>query len=163
MRGTTLLISVSLVALATWGPATHTTLAFEDINGDGYVGRPDAAAVAGCVSGPGVSAPSPECAAAFDFDGDGDVDGADFATFITRQGHLPVPLKDTLGNALPLTSTVPYSGRQTCTGSCHAHDMNVIANGMKFQQGRTAVDGTIIVRDDYFGDGRWWIRGLGTC
>jgi len=65
-----------------------------------------------------------------------------------------------LGNVIPITSTVPYSGRQTCgTNACH--DINRIANGFKFQQGRTDLAGNIIMKDDYYGDGRWFERSPG--
>jgi hypothetical protein len=128
-----------------------------DFDGNGYVGAPDYVYFEACLflSGPGRPAPFTECRTIFDSDGDADVDLADFAAFQRARGHLPIQLRDTLGNVIPITSTVPYSGRQTC-GSSACHDIDLISNGQKFQQGRTDTAGNIIMRDDYFGDGRWW-------
>ena len=86
---------------------------------------------------------------------DYDVDLRDFGAFQQAMGHLPISLRDTFGNVIAIDATEPYSGRQTCgVGGCH--DIDRIANGSKFQQGRTGVDGSIIAHDDFFGDGRWW-------
>ena len=85
---------------------------------------------------------------------------ADFAVFERSKGHLPIPLRDSLGGVITVDSATPYSGRQTC-GAIGCHDVDYIANGLKFQQGRTDTTGNIIVQDDYFEDGRWWIRGGG--
>lgn len=128
-----------------------------DINDNGYVGLEDYRIFEVCfsLSGPGGSPFFSECLDGFNTDADTDIDLADFAAFMAARGHLPIHLRDTLGAVITVDSTIPYSGRQTC-GTAGCHDVDLIANGMKFQQGRTGVDGQIIVRDDYFGDGRWW-------
>jgi len=132
----------------------------DDFDSDGYVGTSDYLYFATCLdlSGPGITPGFQECRDFFDANADGDVDLADFAVFQRAMGHLPIPLRDTLGDVITVDSTVPYSGRQTCGGSCHAHDIDHIANGFKFQQGRTDLAGNIIMKNDYFGDGRWWIQ-----
>lgn len=53
---------------------------------------------------------------------------------------------------LAVDSDRPYSGRETC-GGCH--DINLISNGMIHQQGRTDAAGNIVMKDDFFDDGRW--------
>jgi mono/diheme cytochrome c family protein len=131
-----------------------------DVDGDGYVGRFDSAAFVECLGGPGLPPPQPTCVDAFDGDGDGDVDAADFATLSGNLGHLPIPLKDNLGNPITLDSTRGYSGRETC-GATGCHDVARISNGLVFQQGRTDTAGNIIMQDDFFGDGRWWVRSGG--
>ena len=76
-----------------------------------------------------------------------------------RKGvHRNVVLRDFQGNAITVGSRTPYSPRQTC-GPCH--DIDEIANGYHFQQGRTDLTGNIVTRDDYFGDGRDFIRSAG--
>ena len=86
---------------------------------------------------------------------------ADYAVFQMGIGHAPIPLRGLSGNILTIASTEPYSDRETCTSTCHAHDVDRIANGFIHQQGRTDVDGNIIMRDNFYDDGRWWIRGSG--
>lgn len=143
----------TVAALQTVGDtATH------DFDGNGYVGAPDYLYFETCLdlSGPVRPAPFTECRTIFDADGDGDVDLADFASFQRARGHLPIPVRDIFGNVLSIGSTGAYSGRHTCAGSCHAHDVDYIANGMHFQQGRTDTAGNIVMGDDAFGDGRWW-------
>jgi len=136
-------------------------MASNDIDADGYVGRTDFVAFDECLGGPETSPPTAECLEAFDADGDGDVDLTDYASFANELGHLPVPLKDVLGNPITAGSTEPYSPRNTC-GECHeSHDPDVVANGDWFQQGRTDVDGNVDMRDDYYGDGRWWTKSSG--
>ena len=71
-----------------------------------------------------------------------------------------MPLKDRLGNILTADSTEPYSPRMTC-GDCHDHEADVVGNGEWFQQGRTDVDGFVDMMDDYYGDGRYWIKSSG--
>jgi hypothetical protein len=93
-----------------------------------------------------------------DLDISGTVDLADFARFQLALGHLPVPLMDPVGNWIGLGSTAPYSGRQTC-GGCH--DLATITNGFHFQQGRTDTAGHVVIRDDYFQDGRTWEKSPG--
>ena len=146
-----------VVLLSVVPGATAFAAASGDFDGNGYVGALDYLYFETCLdlSGPGHTPGFRECRDVFDADADGDVDLADFAAFQRARGHLPIPLRDTLGNVLSIDSTVPYSGRQTC-GMNACHDIGVISNGMKFQQGRTDVAGNIITRDDYFGDGRWW-------
>ena len=128
-----------------------------DIDGNGFIDGRDYHEFHGCLaaSGPGVGGLSGPCTANFD-DQDGDVDLADFASFQRTLGHLPIPLRDVFGQVISLESEAAYSGRHTCAGSCHAHDIDHIANGLHFQQGRTDTDGTLAVGDDVFGDGRWW-------
>ncbi len=146
-----ILVAVGFLICGAGQAATH------DENGNGYVGLEDFAVLEVCLagSGPIESSPPTECLEAFDHDADGDVDLADVAAFQRSRGHLPIVLRDTLGTAITIDSTAPYSGRQTC-GTSACHDIGVIANGMKFQQGRTDVAGNVIVKDDYFEDGRWW-------
>jgi hypothetical protein len=134
-------------------------VASSDSDGDGYVGRFDAADFVACLDGPDVT-PQAGCTDTFDADSDGDVDAADFAAFAQDLGHLSIPLKDGLGNAITLGSTAGYSGRETC-GATTCHDVDRIANGLVFQQGRTDSAGTMVMKDDYFNDGRWWIRSAG--
>jgi|CXWL01.1.fsa_nt_gi hypothetical protein len=136
-----------------------------DQDGNGFVDSRDHIALTLCFNGPQQPGTT-ECFSIVDFDHDKDVDLADFSLFQLARGHLPIPLRDTQGNILQPNSTVPYSGRQTCAGECHAHDIDRISNGFKFQQGRTDLEGNIIVEDNYFSDGRWWQRSpgrYGTC
>lgn len=132
----------------------------DDFDGNGHVNTIDYLFFQICltVSGPGNPAEFQECHEAFDVAADQDIDLADFASFQNARGHLPFPLKDATGNTLTVTSTIPYSGRQTC-GDCH--DVNHISNGLVFQQGRTDVAANIIMADDFFDDGRWWVRSAG--
>ena len=58
--------------------------------------------------------------------------------------HPDVPLRDVHGAVLTSTSTEPYSPRATC-GRCH--DVDGMANGYHFQQGRTDANGQMVVRD----------------
>lgn len=74
------------------------------------------------------------------------------------KGHANVPLLDRLGNPIAADSTEPYSPRQTC-GGCH--DVDAIANGYHFSQGRTDLNGAVVVTDDYFADGRDYVRSPG--
>ena len=145
--------SVAMVLMAP--PATSS-----DIDDDGYVGRFDSVAFVDCLGGPDLPPSRSDCTDAFDGDGDGDVDAADFAILSRDLGHLPIPLKDNLGHAITLEATRGYSGRETC-GATDCHDVSRISNGLVFQQGRTDTDGKIIMHDDFFGDGRWWVRSAG--
>ena len=72
--------------------------------------------------------------------------------------HTNIVLKDRLGNPLTSDSTEPYSPRQTC-GTCH--DVDSIANGYHFTQGRTNAAGTMQMTDDFFSDGRDWLKSDG--
>ncbi len=132
-----------------------------DFDGSEYVDLADVSTFLGCVGGPEV--PPPGGCEEADFDPDGDIDLRDLATFQTLYGHTPIPLKDVLGNVLAVDSTNPYSGRQTCGGvGCHdLDDPAGITNGKAFQQGRTDMAGNVIMKDDYFEDGRWWMRSPG--
>jgi len=129
-----------------------------DADGNGYIDRRDYVYFGIClvISGPGREPLFSECVTRFDEDGDGDIDLRDFGGFARALGHLPIPLRDRSGSAITVHSTEPYDGRHTCAGSCHAHDIDHIANGLHFQQGRTDVNGNIEMGDDAFGDGRWW-------
>lgn len=72
--------------------------------------------------------------------------------------HPHVVLRDRAGNQLAANSTEPYSPRRTC-GECH--NVNEVARGYHFQQGRTDSDGNFIMEDDYFGDGRDYLLSPG--
>lgn len=138
-----------------------------DADGNGFVDARDYPPLSACISngGPTVTPSDPACPVTFDMDGDGDIDARDVAAFANARGHLPMPLRDTVGNILSIGSTVPYSGRQTC-GTAGCHDADVVTNGFKFQQGRTDTAGNMVMTDDFFNDGRWWQRSpgrYGTC
>lgn len=130
-----------------------------DLDGNGYVDGRDLDLLIPCLTGPN-EAIDPTCPAAVDDDGDQDADLLDIAAFQRARGHLPIPLRDTTGQVIVSGSTIPYSGRQTC-GTAGCHNTNQVANGFKFQQGRTDVQGNVIMRDDYFNDKRWWQRSAG--
>jgi hypothetical protein len=72
--------------------------------------------------------------------------------------HSNIVLKDRWGNALKVGDKEPYSPRETC-GACH--DVDKIANGYHFQQGRTDGAGTMQMRKDFNGDGRTWLLSDG--
>ncbi|MDJ0973888.1 MAG: hypothetical protein QNJ98_05470 [Planctomycetota bacterium] len=72
--------------------------------------------------------------------------------------HTNIVLKDRFGQPITLTSKEPYSPNETC-GPCH--DVVMMANGYHFQQGRTTAAGTIQTRDDFFSDGRTWLKSDG--
>lgn len=72
--------------------------------------------------------------------------------------HAAIALKDAQGVALTAASTAPFSSRQTC-GGCH--DVDKVAGGYHFHQGRTDPAGNVVVRDNYFADGRAWVRSSG--
>ncbi len=131
-----------------------------DVDGDGYIGRVEAAAFADCLGGPNVGSVTQQCLDAFDTDADGDVDLIDFVAFCERLGHTPIPLKDRLGEPITIASTIPYSPRQTC-GNCHDHTAHAVSSGEWFQQGRADLAGTVDMRDDYYEDGRFWIKSSG--
>ncbi|MEK6799257.1 MAG: hypothetical protein AABZ12_09855 [Planctomycetota bacterium] len=149
---TTLLLAVFLSAASAFGAGDG------DFDGNGYVGSADHFYFMACLtfSGPGVDSGFPVCPDVFDADADADVDLADFAAFQRTRGHLPIPLRDKFGQVLALGSEAAYHGPQTCAGACHAHDVDRIANGLHFQQGRTDSAGALTMGDDAFGDGRWW-------
>ena len=44
---------------------------------------------------------------------------------------------------------------------CACHDVDAISNGYHFQQGRTDADGLVQATDDFFGDGRDWLKSPG--
>jgi hypothetical protein len=72
--------------------------------------------------------------------------------------HTNIVLRDFAGEPLLADSTVPYSPRQTC-GACH--DVDHISNGYHFQQGRADDGGAVICKDDYFEDGRDYLKSAG--
>jgi len=74
------------------------------------------------------------------------------------KAHQNITLLDRLGNPLTVASTEPFSPRLTC-GGCH--DIDNIANGFHFSQGRTDENGVVQVTDDFFGDGRNYVRSPG--
>lgn len=72
--------------------------------------------------------------------------------------HDQIVLRDRLGTAIRLGSKEPYSPRETC-GPCH--DVTAIANGYHFQQGRTTATGAIQTKDDFYADGRAFLKSDG--
>ena len=72
--------------------------------------------------------------------------------------HTNIVLMDRFGNPLTVDSTEPYSPRNTC-GACH--DVDTIANGYHFQQGRTDAAGTMQMSGDFNNDGRTWLLSDG--
>lgn len=72
--------------------------------------------------------------------------------------HADVVLLDRFGVPMAPDSIKPYSPRKTC-GFCH--DIDMIANGYHFQQGRTIQKGVVVVKDDYFNDGRDFLKSAG--
>ncbi|NOT00587.1 MAG: hypothetical protein HOP29_08165 [Phycisphaerales bacterium] len=158
-RSTVLAVVVlSLVPIAAALP-----LGTGDFDENGFINRFDYVFLKLCatVSGPGIEPPIAICREVFDMDGDADVDLIDFAAYQRIQGHLPIMLKDALGNAITVDSTRPYSGRQTCGRASGCHDVHQISNGFIHQQGRTDADGHMVMNDDFMGDGRWWVRSAG--
>ncbi len=161
MKRASILVVVTLAYLAGFGYPARATDVTQDLDGTGYVDLSDYVFFDICFTlsgGPGGNPWFPACLTFYDVDGDGDVDMADYAAFQSARGHLPIPLKDVAGNVLTTGDTTPYSGRQTC-GECH--DIDRIANGMISQQGRTDSAGNITMKDDFYDDGRWWVRGSG--
>ncbi len=148
------------LGLVAWAFMTSLSLASVDLDGNGYVGLQDYGYFEACLtlSGPASQADTQTCRNAFDSDNDGDIDLADFAVFQRIRGHLPMPLRDYFGNVITVDSTEPYSRRHTC-GGCH--DVDHVANGIMFQQGRTDLAGQIDMQDDYNADGRSWIKSSG--
>jgi hypothetical protein len=78
----------------------------------------------------------------------------------TTSYHDNIVLMDAMGDPITVGSTTPHSGRQTC-GGVNCHDVDHISNGLVHQQGRTDLDGNIVMQDDALGDGRWWVRSAG--
>ena len=72
--------------------------------------------------------------------------------------HPDVAMLDAAGAPIMAGSTTPYSPRATC-GACH--DIDEVAEGYHFQQGRTDLDGNIIASADYFNDGRDFLQSAG--
>jgi len=72
--------------------------------------------------------------------------------------HTNIALRDHYGDAIMAGSDLPYSPRETC-GVCH--DIDEMANGYHFQQGRTNEHGTVQMKDDFFNDGRGWLKSDG--
>ncbi len=152
-----------VVGLIVCGITAVTFAADDDFDGTGHVNLDDYYFFEICfsISGPDVGPAFEECLTVFDADTDGDIDLVDYAAFERTMGHLPMPLLDGLGNRLTIDSTIPYSPRRTC-GACHDdHDANTVANGEWFQQGRADVAGNVDMRDDYWGDGRYWTKSAG--
>lgn len=160
MCGRFCIVVLSLTALLAIGAGQLEATEPNDFDGNGFVDTRDFLFFEICfsLSGPGGDPVFQECRDSFDANSDGDVDLADLAVYQRATGHLPIPLRDTRGDPIHIDSTTPYSGRQTC-GGCH--DLDVILNGLHFQQGRTDLNGNVIVTDDYFEDGRPWQRGPG--
>jgi len=136
-----------------------------DTDTTGYVDLQDYRFFGSCFVFGGPLASIPEaCLEWFDGDADQNLDLADFATLQRNFGHLPIPMRDAAGALVGVGSTTPYSARHTC-GTTGCHDLDTldggITNGFHFQQGRTDVQGNVVMKDDYFGDGRWWMRSPG--
>lgn len=140
--------SVALFATARGAPTG-------DFDKNGYVDRRDFAGLKSCWESP---PPTLDCLSLADFDGSGAVDLADIAVLQRSIRHLPFPLRDAGGQVITVGSKTPYNGRETC-GPCH--DVARIENGLVHQQGRTNSAREIIMKDELFGDGRWWVRGSG--
>lgn len=154
-------IAIALVLCGLLG-TDHLTLKAGDVpqfdpDDSGWVNLADYLVLSPCISagGPGVNPDGPDCGPRFDADNDADIDLRDVSSFYRALGHLPMPLKDHRGNVLTADSTEPYSGRWTC-GGCH--DLDIITNGFLFQQGRTDSSGAFDMADDFFADGRTWIK-----
>ncbi len=156
-------LGVLLVVLGLAGGPGVVSADQGDFDGTGYVDLDDYYFFEICfsISGPGIEPAFQDCLDAFDTDADDDVDMVDYAAFARSSGHLPIPLRGLSGAVLTAGSSEPFSDRETCAGSCHAHDIDEIANGFIHQQGRTDAAGNIIMRDDFYEDGRWWVRGSG--
>jgi hypothetical protein len=88
----------------------------------------------------------------------GSSSGSGAAFIPPPDSHIDVPLLDRLGRPITAGSSEPYSPRKTC-GFCH--DIDKMANGYHFQQGRTDKNGAIIVKEDYNNDGRKFLRSAG--
>ena len=151
---------ITAVAIAAVCNRSLAQSATGDFDANGYLDLRDHSALVLCIQGPNEPAAG-ECLAKGDVDLDGYISLADFARFATALGHRPVPLRDALGAVIEMGSTRPYSGTQTCAGACHVHDVDRIANGFKFQQGRTDAAGNIIMQNDFFHDGRSWQQSPG--
>ncbi len=72
--------------------------------------------------------------------------------------HSQIVLRDRYGAAVTVASREPYSPRETC-GPCH--DVDAIADGYHFQQGRTRADRSVQTADDFFHDGREFLKSDG--
>jgi hypothetical protein len=72
--------------------------------------------------------------------------------------HTQIVLKDRYGVTIQVGSKEPWSPRETC-GACHDYD--AIANGYHFQQGRTTASGVVQTKDDFFDDGRAFLKSDG--
>ena len=75
-----------------------------------------------------------------------------------QASHPHIELLDALGRQLTADSTEPYSPRLTC-GRCHNYTR--ISRAYHFQNGRTDTRGNVVMKDDYFGDGRDWLKSAG--
>ena len=150
-----------LTVLLVGGVTLVAAAGLNDPDENGYVDLQDYVYFAECLAlSPSGADPPPGCLEFFDEDDDGDIDLTDFAGFARAMGHLPMPLRDYRGNVITLDSTEPYSGRQTC-GANGCHDVDRVTNGFLFQQGRTDLDRNVDMRDEYYGDGRYWIKSSG--
>lgn len=127
-----------------------------DVDLNGYVDLRDYEVMGTCLDGPD-AVTLPACATLPDRDQDGDSDLADFANLSNIWGHLPMPLRGFDGDILTAGSANPYSGIKTC-GACHGLDF---VTGAHYQQGRADSSGNVVMKDDYFGDGRPWVRSGG--
>ncbi len=159
MTGRAHLISAcALLFILATSPQAAVAQTEYDFDNDGYVGVVDFSYLTACLSfsGPDRTPLFGECVPIFDSDADHDIDLVDIAAMQRVRGHLPIPLRNKLGDVLTMVETAPYSGRQTCAGNCHAHAIDHITNGLHFQQGRTDIDGHLDMRDDIFEDGRPW-------
>lgn len=72
--------------------------------------------------------------------------------------HADIPLRSESGALIMAGSTEPYSPRATC-GACH--DVDQAASGYHFQQGRLDAAGAVQTQDDFYNDGRGFVRSDG--
>ena len=84
--------------------------------------------------------------------------GDDGLSLAADGSHPDIALRDGTGALIMPGSATPYSPRQTC-GTCH--DVDQIASGYHFQQGRLDDSGAVQTLDDFYGDGRAFVRSDG--
>lgn len=156
-----LIAGLVLAAFLCTGARACAAPAHGDMDSNGFVDAQDFGFFLNCLAGSGPAGPAaaPDCRQAFDFDADNQVALSDFAAF-QRAYHLhaPFPLRDYRGAIIAVDSAEAYSGRHTC-GGCH--DLDEVSNGFLFQMGRTDLSGNLIMQQDYFADGRYWISSPG--
>jgi len=154
IRSKTIPRAAALIAMALC-PAAFAT-GPGDFDDTGFVDLDDFTTMLVYLNGPDTTPPAgPDVT---DFDSDGDVDLNDYAVFQSLGGHTNISLIDRFGVPIVVGSTEPYSPRQSCQA---CHDLDLITNAYHFQQGRTDPVGVVHMQDDFFGDGRSYIRSPG--